>query len=458
MPPDPDLASARHSRCGGGVGGDESDHSSDAPSPRVEYSAKRMMRGGRRTSLASSPRLAHSDCEEHAYRVGLMACAAAPAAAHSADLLHVPLPVPALALPAPACTAAAAAAHADSPLAHTPQQNKKQRRRLGFRVFVDPNDHPDGPNHVLRHLTLDCSSDAVPLRERCLRLSELLSSHPLFRSLAPELSRRIFREFVRERREAGSELFAAGAVSDTFFVIDSGEICCEYEEGAAPRRRRATEGATTTVLRKHAGDTLGDLALMQPCALPQPFTARVDPIGPAALYSIDGCIFRYLMQHGMQLRYQQLKDFFRSLALFPSAAGETIENLIEGAQILEFNEGETIVPSACRGHGARLPPPLRLSASDDSMECVTSPQPLDSPSSSPSPPRHSCLIPSAVRHLRQQQRQAKRRVRNVQRAQAHGTGATKENRHAMGVPAVVDLQRRRGGRPAVRNRFRVGRQ
>lgn len=214
---------------------------------------------------------------------------------------------------------------------------QRKKRRLGISVFVDPiEDHPD--NHLVRHLNL-CAAN-VPVRDKSRRLTQLLQSHPLFRSLSPEITRRVHNEFIHEVKHGGSVLFTAGEYSDVFYLVDDGEVDCVY-----------SEDGVSTVLRKTAGDTLGDLALMQPCASAQTFTARIASVA-VSLYSIEGGIFRFLLQNGMQLRYGQLKTFFQGLPLFanlpypPSHQSELIENLIENAQILEFHAGDVIIPAS----------------------------------------------------------------------------------------------------------------
>ena len=213
--------------------------------------------------------------------------------------------------------------------------NQRKKRRLGFSVFVDPLDHPD--NHVLRHLNLSAAN--VPLRDKTLRLTQLLHSHPLFRTLTPDIMRSVFAEFIQQVESGDSILFSMGDHIDTFYLIDAGEIECTYEQDGI-----------STVIKKYAGDTINDLSLMQPCVVPQPFSVRVVS-STASLYSIDGCIFRFIIQNGMQLRYTQLKTFFQSLTLFdhlpysPMFQNDLLENLIEHAQILEFHEGDVIIPT-----------------------------------------------------------------------------------------------------------------
>lgn len=221
-------------------------------------------------------------------------------------------------------------------------REQRKRRRLGFSVFVDPNDHPD--NHVLRHLNISCSGSTVPVREKTRRMHHLLRRHPLFRALSPEIARRALTEFIREVKSASSVLFHAGDINDTFYIVDEGEVTCEY-----------VEDGLRTVVRKCAGDTIGDLALMQPFTARQVFTARITSVTGASLYSIEGCIFRFLVQNGMQLRYAQLKTFFQGLPMFRAhddathldahCQAEIIDSLIEHAQILEFREGDVIVPA-----------------------------------------------------------------------------------------------------------------
>lgn len=260
-------------------------------------------------------------------------------------------------------------------------QRKKQRRRAAFSVFVDPDDHPD--NHVMRHLTL-CTAEAVPQRDRCLRLQQLLGSHPLFRTLSPELTRRVFREFIHERREAGTVLFRAGDMNDVFFLIDAGEVSCESPQEAA--------------VVKRAGETIGDLALMQPCPSVQNFTAAVSGVTPAHLFSIDGALFRFLIQHGMQLRYHSLKTFFSSLSVFAGrpATTDMIENLIDHAQILEFSQGDVIVPAPVEPAQSFIPTlvlsPPQLTAAASSGSAAQS----SSSTASLSPSPQSSCVPSPM--------------------------------------------------------------
>jgi hypothetical protein len=275
-------------------------------------------------------------------------------------------PLPVLPVELPPASAMDAQPEEEMALAHA----RKKQRRLGFSVFVDESDNPE--TDLLRHLSLTSAGEGgtLPPRERQARLAHLLSGHPLFRALSPELAQRVYREFVPLRRAADTLLFATGNQCDQFMVIDDGEIECEY-----PPSNEGSSVEQPVSLLKRSGDTLGDLALLSATSAAQ-HSARVSarcPGGHALLYCIDGGIFRYLVLNGMQERYQLLRSFFLSLPLFasPSVSSsvsggggpqDLVENLIEHAHILEFAPGEIIVPSAAAVAAAAMHSPSASSA------------------------------------------------------------------------------------------------
>ncbi|MEP6909482.1 MAG: peptidase domain-containing ABC transporter [Actinomycetota bacterium] len=166
----------------------------------------------------------------------------------------------------------------------------------------------------------------------------LLESLPVL-ALLPEDSRRIVVEsFVAVSYGFGDLIVSEGDDADAFYVIVS---------GSARALRRGDRGEEVSLGNLGAGDTFGEIALLEDGDR----TATVRASGDVEALKLDKAIFRAVVQVNPEIKETferhadrvRLRDLFRLSSAFADLDSATLDSLIDALEPLSADKGEIVV-------------------------------------------------------------------------------------------------------------------
>ena len=126
-----------------------------------------------------------------------------------------------------------------------------------------------------------------------MQICETLGNIPLFQEYPPAMLMELAREMDRERFSPGSEVVRQGDEGDSFFVIVSGTVDVEVEDG----------GTSQVVASLGEGDFFGEVALVKD----EPRNATVTATTPLVVYALPRDHFRRAIEEGPSFKEQVLQ-------------------------------------------------------------------------------------------------------------------------------------------------------
>jgi CRP-like cAMP-binding protein len=148
---------------------------------------------------------------------------------------------------------------------------------------------------------------------------EFLINLPMFRSLPPQLKQVAADSFIPESFAFGSDVVVEGDEADAFYVIAS---------GSAQAVKRGQDGEEVVLNRLLAGDSFGEMALIQHGRR----SATVRAIGGLDVFKLERGAFQTLLashpeikaHFDLQIKHRSLNDFFRLYTPFARLPAEAL--------------------------------------------------------------------------------------------------------------------------------------
>lgn len=167
---------------------------------------------------------------------------------------------------------------------------------------------------------------------------EFLINLPMFRSLPPELKRLAADSFTPESFAFGSPVVTEDEEADAFYVIASGR---------AQAVKRGQNGDEIVLNRLRAGDSFGEMALIQSGRR----SATVRAVGDLEVFRLDRQVFQALIashpeikaHFDLQIKHRSLNDFFRLYTPFANLPVEALTLFLQELEPLRAANGEPVI-------------------------------------------------------------------------------------------------------------------
>ena len=174
-------------------------------------------------------------------------------------------------------------------------------------------------------------------------LSGLLSSHPFFLLLSKRARCEVWDEMTREVYAHGGWIVRKGVECDKFYVVESGEV--RWESAAMGSGGVGGGGGGGG-----KGTTFGDLSLYHPSVTPHSVVAVSERV---TVWCVEGSVVRHTLSTAARTKHEQLNGWLASLILAEDGtetsgrlSDDEIAVLLDRCEVMRYEEGEWIVPSA----------------------------------------------------------------------------------------------------------------